>query len=70
MASNLIHGIVENKDCELHYWYQGTGPLLIFVPGGGGNGDQYFKIMGMLDKSFTVATFDRRQMLSSRAKEN
>ncbi len=70
MASDRIHGTVENEDCELHYWYQGSGPLLIFVPGGGGNGDQYFKIMGLLDKRFTVATFDRRQMSSSKVKEN
>ena len=70
MASNPIYGTVENEDCELHYWYQGTGPLLIFVPGGGGNGDQYNNIMALLDKRFTVATYDRRQMSSSKAKEN
>lgn len=70
MALNPIHGTVENEDCELHYWYQGTGPLLIFVPGGGGNGNRYNKIMALLDKRLTVATYDRRQMSSSKAKEN
>ena len=43
---------------------------MIFVPGGGGNGDQYNKIMALLDKRFTVTTYDRRQMSSSKAKEN
>jgi pimeloyl-ACP methyl ester carboxylesterase len=70
MASNPIHRTVENEDCELHYWYQGAGPLLLFVPGGGGNGGQYNNIMALLDKRFTVATYDRRQMSSSKAKEN
>jgi pimeloyl-ACP methyl ester carboxylesterase len=70
MAFNPTYGTVENEDCELHYWYQGTGPLLVMVPGGGGNGDQYNKIMTLLDKPFTVATFDRRQMSASKAKEN
>jgi hypothetical protein len=70
MYPNPIHGTVEKEDCELHYWFQGASPLLIFVLGGGGNSDQCNKIMALLDKRFTVATYDRPQMLSSNAKEN
>jgi pimeloyl-ACP methyl ester carboxylesterase len=69
MAFNPTYGTIENKDCELHYWYQGIKPLLIIVPGGGSNGEQYNKIISLLDKRFTVATFDRHQMSASKAKE-
>ena len=40
------------------------------VPGGNGHGRQYNAIMALLDKRFTVATYDRRQMSASKAKEN
>lgn len=65
MSSNSTASVVENEGCELHYWYQGQGPLLIMVPGGNGHGRQYNHIMPLLSQHFTVATFDRRQMSSS-----
>ncbi|KAJ5115784.1 hypothetical protein N7456_000132 [Penicillium angulare] len=57
---------VVTEGCDLHYWYQGTGPLLIFIPGGGGIGRQFNPIFEHLDKHFTVCTFDRRQTNDSR----
>ena len=68
MPSNPTYATVENEDCNLHYWYQGTGPLLIFVPGGNGHGRQYNAIMAMFEGQYTVATFDRRQMSASQVK--
>ena len=59
-------GSVENEGCHLAYWYQGTGPLLIMIPGAGSQAQSFFPIMPYLDKHFTVASFDRRQMGASR----
>ena len=54
----------------MHYWYQGEGPLLLFVPGGNGHGRQFNSIMAALSDRFTCATFDRRQMSASQVKVN
>ncbi|KAH6634394.1 Alpha/Beta hydrolase protein [Chaetomium sp. MPI-SDFR-AT-0129] len=66
--ATLVEAVVHNEGCDLHYWRQGQGPtLIIFVPGGGGNGDQYFPLMALLTDhgGFTTATFDRRQTSAS-----
>ena len=68
MPFDPTYATVDNEDCTLHYWYQGSGPFLIFVPGGNGHGRQYSAIMGLLDTKYTVATFDRRQMSASQIK--
>lgn len=65
MSSTPTHATVLNENCTLHYWSLGTGPLLIFIPGGNGHGRQYNAIMSILSAKYTVATFDRRQMSSS-----
>ncbi|KAH8179047.1 alpha/beta hydrolase fold domain-containing protein [Sarocladium implicatum] len=57
--------VIHTEGCGIHYWYQGTGPLILFVPGGNGHGLQYNTIMARLSDRFTVATFDRRQMSAS-----
>ena len=69
MASSPTHASVENEGANIHYWYQGKGPLLILVPGGGGHGRQYNNIMPFLDKNFTVVAYDRRQMSGSKVAE-
>jgi pimeloyl-ACP methyl ester carboxylesterase len=61
MPFNPTSSSVETEGCGLHYWYQGSGPLLIFVPGGGGIGRQFNNLFEHLDKDFTVCTYDRRQ---------
>ncbi|KAK4158067.1 Alpha/Beta hydrolase protein [Chaetomidium leptoderma] len=65
MEFNATKAIVHNEGCDLHYWYQGTGPLITFVPGGNGHGRQYYPIMAALSDRYTCVTFDRRQMSAS-----
>lgn len=31
--------MVESEGCTLHYRYQGSGPLLVLIAGGGGNSE-------------------------------
>ena len=61
MSFNPVYKSVDTEGCSLHYWYQGSGPLLVMIPGGGGLGSTYNAIFPYLDKDFTVCTFDRRQ---------
>jgi len=70
MEFNPTRAIVNNEDCDLHYWYQGSGPLITFVPGGNGHGRQFNNMIAALSDRFTCVTFDRRQMSASKAKVN
>ncbi|KAK0640706.1 Alpha/Beta hydrolase protein [Cercophora newfieldiana] len=65
MSLNLTEGVVHNEGCDLHYWHQGKGPLITFIPGGNGHGRQFFPIIAALSDRFTCVTFDRRQMSAS-----
>jgi hypothetical protein len=67
MAFNPTYAMVDNEGCDLHYWYQGSGPLIIFIPGGNGIGRQY-NIIEALSNRYTCATFDRRQYLRAESK--
>lgn len=70
MSFNPTYKSVETEECDLHFWYQGSGPLLIMIPGGGGIGRQYNAIFPYLDKDFTVCTFDRRGSGNSKVRKN
>lgn len=70
MSFNPTYSTVENEECELHYWYQGTGPLVTFIPGGNGHGRQYNRLMSLISDKYTCVTFDRRQMSASTCKVN
>ncbi|CZT00406.1 uncharacterized protein RAG0_08443 [Rhynchosporium agropyri] len=70
MTSTVTHGTVNNEDCNLAYWHQGTGPLITFIPGGNGHGRQYNPLMTLLSLRYTCVTFDRRQMSSSQVAIN
>jgi pimeloyl-ACP methyl ester carboxylesterase len=61
---------VGNEGCDLHYWFQGKGPLLILVPSGMGDGKQFNNIMAQLDQHFTVVAYDRRQASTSKNTTN
>lgn len=61
MPFNPTYKTVENEGCDLHYWYQGSGPLLMLIPGAGGVGRYYSSILEHLDHKFTVCAYDRRQ---------
>ena len=69
MALSPTRASVENEGANIHFWYQGKGPLLILIPGGGGHGRQYNNILPFLDKHFTVVAYDRRQMSASKVAE-
>lgn len=66
MPFNPTSASVLTEGCDLHYWHQGSGPLLVFVAGGGGIGRQYNPLCEHLDQNFTVCTYDRRQTNDSR----
>ena len=68
MPFNPTSNTVHNEGCDIRYWYQGSGKLLIFIPGGGGVGRQFNPIFEHLDHRFTVCTLDRRQSGESAAK--
>ncbi|KAL2168251.1 hypothetical protein VTG60DRAFT_219 [Thermothelomyces hinnuleus] len=70
MEFNPTRAIVHNEGCDLHYWYQGKGPLITFIPGGNGHGRQFNKMMAALSGRFTCVTFDRRQMSASKVPVN
>ena len=40
MSSTPTYADLETEGCNIHYWYHGSGPLLVFVPGGNGHGRQ------------------------------
>ena len=61
---------VESEGATIHFWYQGSGPLLILIPGGGGNGHDYDRILPLLSQKYTALTFDRRGNGQSRTSEN
>jgi pimeloyl-ACP methyl ester carboxylesterase len=70
MPFDPTYAIVENEDCNLHYWYEGTGPLITFIPGGNGHGRQYNNMISLFSDKYTCMTFDRRQMSASKVKVN
>ncbi|KAK4249488.1 Alpha/Beta hydrolase protein [Corynascus novoguineensis] len=70
MKFNPTRAIVHNEGCDLHYWYQGKGPLITFIPGGNGHGRQFNNMMAALSDRFTCVTFDRRQMSASQVPVN
>lgn len=70
MTFNPTRAIVHNEGCDLHYWYQGNGPLITFIPGGNGHGRQFNPIIAALSDRFTCVTFDRRQMSASKVEVN
>jgi pimeloyl-ACP methyl ester carboxylesterase len=65
MASSPTHASILNEDCNIHYWSQGTGPLIILIPNGFGHGSQYNALMTLLSPSYTAATYDRRGTVGS-----
>ena len=65
MSASPTYAFVDNEGCKLHYWHQGSGPLLFFIPGGSGHGSQYNNIMDILSARYTCATFDRSGVSSS-----
>ena len=57
---NPTYLTVANEGASLKVWYQGNGPLLILIQGGGGDGGRFNSCIPSLSKSYNVATYDRR----------
>ena len=53
---------VDNEDCKLRAWHQGSHnqELLVLIAGGGGNGSRFNQSMPILATKYHVCTFDRR----------
>jgi pimeloyl-ACP methyl ester carboxylesterase len=51
---------VQNEGANLNVWHQGTGPLLILIQGGGGDGGRFNAAFPTLSEHYTTATYDRR----------
>jgi pimeloyl-ACP methyl ester carboxylesterase len=51
---------VENENCKLRFWSEGSGPLLFFIPGGTAHSSQFRPISALLSSKYTCASFDRR----------
>lgn len=51
---------VETEGADLFYDVEGSGPVLLTVAGGGGDGARYAGISRVLKDEFTVVRYDRR----------
>ena len=51
---------VPNEGASLHVWHTGSGPLLILIQGGGGDGARFNPALSSLSQHYTVVAYDRR----------
>jgi hypothetical protein len=53
---------IDNEECKLHAWHQGSHnqELLVLIAGGGGNGSRFNESFSILSTKYDVCTFDRR----------
>jgi non-heme chloroperoxidase len=62
-----INSFESGDGVKLSYWEAGTGRPIIFVPGWGANGAEYFNVMDLLSKKYRVLVLDpRNQGLSQK----
>jgi hypothetical protein len=57
---SIKSGRVATEGDELYYEVRGQGQPLLFIPGGGGDGDYYSAIADILCDEYKVITYDRR----------
>ncbi|WP_431933550.1 alpha/beta fold hydrolase [Nonomuraea jabiensis] len=57
---DIATSTVRTEGADIVYDYQGDGPLLLLIPGGGGHAIQYHRLMKVLADRYTVVTYDRR----------
>jgi pimeloyl-ACP methyl ester carboxylesterase len=58
--------VVESDGARLHVERRGSGPALLMIPGGGGDGARYSAVARHLATTHTVLTYDRRGNAGSR----
>jgi pimeloyl-ACP methyl ester carboxylesterase len=63
---DLIYKTVENEKAYLKVWYQGTGPALILILGGGGDGGRFNEAIPGSNEQNTTVTYDRRGKAGSK----
>lgn len=51
---------VRHEGAELRYQLRGEGPLLLLIPGRGGDGARYARLAQRLSGTYAVLTYDRR----------
>lgn len=56
----MISATLETPGATIYYEVRGTGPLLLLIPGGGGDAAVFDAIADPLAEHFTVATIDPR----------
>jgi hypothetical protein len=66
-AANIYSGgvmaqtnVVHTEGADIFYDYQGNGPLLLLISGGGGEAARYARIAPILADEYTVVAYDRR----------
>ena len=59
-AFQPVYLTVENEGSSLKVWHQGSGPLLVLIQGGGGDGGRFDGSIPSLSTNYNVATYDRR----------
>ena len=55
------------EEADLVYDYEGTGPVLLAIAGGGGDGARYAAISAALADGYSVVRYDRRGRARSTA---
>lgn len=53
-------GAVTSEEANLVFDYEGSGPLLLLISGGGGTAPRFAPISSMLKDQYTVVRYDRR----------
>lgn len=62
-----FQGYVPARDTELYCEVRGTGPTLVFIPGGGVDASHHAQAAALLADEFTTVCYDRRGYFRSRA---
>ncbi|NED88359.1 alpha/beta hydrolase [Streptomyces sp. SID11233] len=64
--SAATSAVLSAPGCDIHYDIRGSGPLLLVIQGGGGDGSRTDDLVGLLTADHTVVTYDRRGLSRSR----
>jgi pimeloyl-ACP methyl ester carboxylesterase len=60
MGADVISGTVAVVGADLYFLRRGSGPVLLFISGGGGDAGNYSAIAESLANEYTTLTYDRR----------
>lgn len=60
MRSMVESGMVTTDGADLYFERRGSGPALLMIPGGGGDGGVFDYVADLLADEFTVLNMDRR----------